>query len=155
MSRRTGVSHALNPPATTAADQAPQDIPARDVAALDVAGPEYEISLAGAQRLKERRQEPDRMAEVGVHLDDDVRLTGNKVLECRHVGSPEALLGRAVKDGNGRLCLCHLVGQLPRAVWRAVIDDQDVGVRDDAGDGVGYGADVLALVVGRNDYPDA
>ena len=48
----------------------------------------------------------------------------------------------------------HLVGQLAGAVGRPVVDDQDVSLWDGLQDGVGDGADVLALVVRRDDDPD-
>jgi hypothetical protein len=49
----------------------------------------------------------------------------------------------------------ELVRQLAGAVRGAVVDDQQVGLREDLEDGGRDGGQVLPLVVGRQNDPDA
>src|ERR1035437_6447153 len=59
-----------------------------------------------------------------------------------------------MEHGDGGVCGSHGVGQLAGAVRRPVVDDQDVSVRNGREHGLGDWADVLALVVRRDDDPD-
>ena len=124
------------------------------MAALDIAGPEDEVRPARLKRLQQSRQEADRMAEIGVDLDDDVGVAGEDIGEACNVGAAQTLLGLAMEDRDRGILPGQLVGQLPCAVGRAVVYDQDVGSRDRLEDRGADRADVVALVVGRDDDPN-
>jgi len=60
-----------------------------------------------------------------------------------------------MQDRDAGVVAGQLVGQIAGPVGRAVVDDEDVGLRHRREDRLDDRADVLALVVGRNEHPDA
>ena len=141
--------------AAAPADKPAEDVPTRDVPALDVSRAQHQVRPARQDGLQERRQEPHRVTEVGVDLDHDVGLPSQNVPEGGHVGASQALFGPAMKDRDAGVVAGQLVGQIAGSVGRAVVDDEDIGLRHRREDRLDDRADVLALVVGRNEHPDA
>ena len=70
------------------------------------------------------------------------------------VGPPETLLRRPMTDPDPRIRGGQLVGDPAGAVGRAVVDDEDRRGGQRLEDRGGDRADVLGLVVGREDDPD-
>ena len=66
------------------------------------------------------------MAEVGVHLEDQVVPVLERPAEAREVGLPQPGLARPVQHVDPRLGGGQLVGQLAGAVGRIVVHDQHV-----------------------------
>jgi hypothetical protein len=100
-----------------------------------------------------------RVAEVGVHLEDQVRSTGEGVPEPGEVGNAEPALIRPVENLDRVDLARKPVGDPSRSVGGVVVDDQDP-VR---GRGLGElrqhradeRRDVDRLVVGGEDQPGA
>ena len=147
--------HDAGEDAAASADDAAQDVPAWDLAALHITRPEDQVGPTGRQRLEQRRQEPHGVAEVGVYLDDDVGSARQHVAVGGHVGTAEPLLGLPMQDGDLWELAGQFVGQRTRSVRRAVVDDEDVRLRHSREDRPGDRTDVLTLVVCGNDDPDA
>ena len=134
--------------------QPPADAPIHHAAARGVARADDEIGLAGLDRGDERREHGRVVAEVGVHLDHDRGAAAERDAEAVEVRPPQALLGRPMPHPDARIRGGQLVGDPPGAVGRAVIDDEDRRGGQRLEDRGGDGADVLRLVVGRDDDPD-
>jgi hypothetical protein len=96
------------------------------------------------------------VAEISVHLDDGHRARlVEHAPEAVAVGDPEPLLAGPVEDLDPRVGGRQLVGQLAGSVRGAVVDDEQVGLREGLEDGGRDGRQVLPLVVGRQNDPDA
>jgi hypothetical protein len=96
------------------------------------------------------------VAEVGVHLDDG---RGFRLVEhaakAVAIRDPEPFLPGAVQDLDPGVGRCQLVGQLSRAVRGPIIDDQQPRLGQGIEDRRRDAGQVLPLVVGRQDDPDA
>ena len=122
---------------------------ARDVARAD--GHVVAFVLAGGQQA---RQVGRRMAEVGVHLEDEVVAVRQRPFEARDVCGAETLLAAALHQEN---TAAELFRHQPlhdggSAVGRTVVDDQNVEcVLLTADHGADDVLNVLLLVVRRDD----
>ena len=72
------------------------------------------------------------MGEVGVHLADQLGAAGERLAKAGDVGRAEALLARPVEHRDVRMLGGQPVGDLPGAVGRGVVDDQQVAAADQA-----------------------
>ena len=131
---------------SAAADHAPIPRPPDRPATGHVPSPECQVRAD-----HERRQEPWKVArvvgEVGVHLHHRVGVgTVEDPPKPGAVGGTEALLRRAVQDRDPRLPRSNGVGQVPRSIGGAIIDDQHVGLRKSLEDRAEDALQVLDLV---------
>ena len=74
---------------------------------------------------EQARQVGGVVGEVGVHLDDEICAARQRLAKARDVGGAETLLARPVKHRDVLVRRCEPLGDLPGAVGRGVIDDQD------------------------------
>ena len=95
------------------------------------------------------------MAEIGIHLDDRSRSTGEGDAEAVEIGAPESLLDGSVPDTDPRIGGGELVRQASGPIGRLVVDDEQDGRREGSEDRRRDRADVLGFVVGGQDHPDA
>ena len=65
------------------------------------------------------------MREVAVHLEHELGALGERPPEPGDVRGPDALLRLAVQHGDPRVLGREPVGDLARAVGRAVVDDEN------------------------------
>ena len=65
------------------------------------------------------------MGEVRVHLEHERRPFAQRHLEAGQVRLAQALLARPVQDPDARVLAREPVGELPGAVGRRVVHDQD------------------------------
>src|SRR2546428_2290947 len=103
-------------------DEAANDSPVLGAAALDVARAERE----GGTRLARCDQSPDVRGVVGegaVHLQNELCIAREGLLEPGDIGRTQALLAFAVKDGDEVELLCETVRDLAGAVGGVVVDD--------------------------------
>ena len=111
-----------------------------------------DVDLAVEDRLDQPLHLGRQVLAVGVERDDDLRPR----VDHQPVAGAQGGAAAAV-DHVARHRGAVLGGDLPGPVARAVVDDQDPG-RDPAylvGDAVEHVADVLGLVVGRDEDRDA
>ncbi len=126
--------------------------PVHDTPAGHVAGTEDGV---GVGQGREQRGEVLRgVRAVGVHLDDDLVLAGQRVPEAVEVGGAEAVLAGAVQDADPLVGGGEGVGELAGAVGAGVVDDEDVGVGQRGVQPRDGGTEVLPLVVGGNHDQD-
>jgi hypothetical protein len=96
------------------------------------------------------------VAEIGIHLDDGHRARlVEHAPEAVAVRDPQPLLAGAVEDLDPWVGGRQLVGQLAGPVRGAVVDDEQVGLREGLENGARDGGQVLPLVVGWQNDPDA
>jgi hypothetical protein len=141
--------------AAAARDDASHDPPVDGPAALHVARADDEVRRVPDDGRDERREHRRIVAEVGIHLDDDARAAVEGGAEPVEVRPAEALLAGAMADTDLRVGCRQLVGQAARAIRRVVVDDEQGRTGERGSDRFGDRADVLGLVVGREDDPRA
>ena len=74
--------------------------------------------------------------------------------EAVEIGAAQALLGRPMTDTDARIGDGEPVGKVAGAIRRAVVHDEQRGLRQGVEDGGRDRADVVGLVVGGQDDPD-
>src|SRR5207248_1399770 len=141
----------------TLAHQAPQRAPVAHTAAGHVARAQGQIG-AGTHSPQQAGEVGGIVREVAVHLHQKARLAIERVAEAGQVGGTDAALLAAMEHFQPIALARQAVGDLARAIGRAVIHDQHakaIGRR--AGEHLPRGSDdrldVVALVVGREDQP--
>ena len=106
--------------------EAPQRAPVLHAPAFHVARAEHEI---GVLRSGEQPRHVLRVVrEVAVHLEDQLGAVRERLPERGEVRRPEALLPRPVENVDVGELGRELVGELPGAVRRAVVDDEDARI---------------------------
>ena len=95
------------------------------------------------------------VAEVGVHVDEEIVVLLHGVAHAGQDGGAEAELAGAVHDVHARIGRRHLVGQLAGAVGRIVVDDQHVRRGQFVVNSLHERTEVVALVVGGQRNQDA
>ena len=141
--------------AAAARDDPAGERPVHDPAARRVARADDDVGGALHDRRDQVGQDGRVVAEVGVHLDDDLGAALERAGEAVEIGAAEARLHRAVADPDARVRRRHLVGQPARAVRRPVVDDEQGRAREGLEDGGGDRADVLGFLVRGEDDPGA
>ncbi|EAU64893.1 hypothetical protein STIAU_5457 [Stigmatella aurantiaca DW4/3-1] len=130
-----------------AADELPANAPVHRAPPRDVARAQHQV-CSPLGRIENRREVPRIVAEVRVHLDDVGVARIERPAEGGQIGAAKPLLLLPVKHPDARLLGRQRVGDLPGAIRRVVIDDEDVhpglGLEHRTGDGL----DVLRFVVG-------
>ena len=91
---------------------------------MHVARSDHQVGPLGS--LQQARQIGRVMGEVGVHLQDQRGAAGEGAPEAGDVGGAESFLAWPVQDADVLVALGQPLGDLPGAVGRTVIDDQDV-----------------------------
>ena len=79
---------------------------------------------AGSRAGKQARQVCADRGEVGVHLDDELCTSRQRLAKPCDVGGAETLLARPVKHRDVLVRRREPLGDLPGAVGRGVIDDR-------------------------------
>ena len=110
--------------------------PVHDADAVEVSRTNYEIG-AVCRHLDHRRQVLRVVRQVGVHLADQVGVTGNRETEAFEVRDAKAALSCAMEHAHapgklGRKC----IGNSSRAIRRLIVEHQYLGARhrQDVGD---------------------
>ena len=142
--------------AAAARDDPPAEPPVDDPAARGVARADDEVG-----RVRRRSGRSGRAGRAGSWLKSAsiwttvVAPPASATREAVEVGAAEALLEGAMADPDPRVGGGQRVGQPSGAVGRAVVDDEQRRGRQRREDGGRDRPDVLGLVVGRQDDPDA
>jgi hypothetical protein len=87
------------------------------------------------------------MAEVGVHVDEQIVIVLQSVAHAGQDGRAQAELAGAVQDVDARVGRRQLIRQRASAVGRIVINDQHVGGGHGGVDLPKQGRQVVALLV--------
>ena len=96
------------------------------------------------------------MREVGVHLHHQLGAAGERAAKARDVGGTQPLLALAVEDLDVVVLGGETVGDAAGAVGRVVVHDQDPAIGGQPlTDSDHQPLEVVGLVVGRQDHPDA
>ena len=105
---------------------------------------------AAVDGIEEGGQPLRRMRKIGVH-GCDVRIAVlQSVGKSGQVGGPQSLLCRSGEDVQSRFLEHAVAHQVPGAVGRSVVHDQDVQVRRDLGNPLDERQDVCRFVISRN-----
>src|SRR3954470_197092 len=119
--------HGTRVDAARSRQEPPVPWPAVDPSPAHVAGPEHDVG-ARPRGGEQARKVGGVVGEVGVHLEDVVRRGGEREPEARDVRAGEASLRRPVQDMDAPVRRGERVGDVPRSVRGAVVDDQDRAV---------------------------
>src|SRR5690606_34759278 len=118
--------------------------------AVLITGAEYEVRfLYGLQELRQVRRV---MREIRVHLEDEVVAALQRPFEACEVRGAQPKLGRTVDHVHTLLRLHYLVDYRTRTVRRPVVHHQYLQPLILLQNSLRKACDVLALVVGGNDY---
>ena len=132
-------------------DETPMNRPIRGRAAGHITGANRQV-----RPFFDRRDQSGQIGrivpEVGVHLDDNLRVAFEKVVEGSGIGGAESFLCLAMHDRYPVVIPAESVGNATGAVGGGVIDYENVV--SEVGDGSGQVGKVLALVVGGYDDRD-
>ena len=150
---RAEAQHRAREQRATARDEAPAETPVDDPAAARVAGTDDQVGRALDDRGDECGQEGRIVAEVGVHLDDDLGAALERDREPVEVGAAEALLGSPMADQDPLVGRGQLIGDPTGPIGRRVVDHEQRRPGQGRQDRLRHGPDVVGLVVGRQDDP--
>ena len=114
-----------------------------------------EVGAVLARRRHERWQRRRVVRPVGVHLHDDRRSACERHTEAVEVRPTETLLGGSMSDAHVIVRGSECVRDLPRAVGRAVVHDEQRGPGQRLSDRCADRGQVLRLVVRGQHNPDA
>ena len=109
-----------------------------------------------ARFFQQQRDVLGLVGKVGIHLDDKISAERQRALKALDISGTQALFFRAMQNVEPAF-VCRFFAQrfsdFSRAIRRAVVDDQQVKIRDVEREERRHDArDVLALVVGwQND----
>src|SRR5215217_1962478 len=91
------------------------------------------------------------MRKICIHLNHVVIAPRQSILEAIQVGGAKPLLASALQHLHSGGLLCESLDQLSSAVWRAIVDDQNIQRLFYFEDGGDQGSEILSFVVGRDD----
>lgn len=90
------------------------------------------------------------MTEIGVHRDDIVIAALLGILKASDERSSQALFPGTMKNLNPIVAHGKFIRQISRAIWRIVVNDQDVGCWQERVDLLEQGSQIFSLIVGRD-----
>ena len=129
----------------------PRERPAHRAAAGHAAGADRHIRRLARHGL-ERRQEPRNVgrivAEVGIHVYRDFEATAAGEPKAFEDRTAQAAATAADEHVEARLATGPLAGDLPCAIGRIVVDDQELNVGRAGEHGIDQMLDVFPFVVG-------
>src|SRR5207253_71936 len=139
------------------ADQAPHQPPVAHAAAGNVARAQCQV-CACAHGCQQAREVRGVVREVAVHLDQKAGAAVERMAKAGQVSGPDPVLLAAVQDLHPLALARQAVGDLARAVRRAVVHHEHAmavasGPRENRSRRTHHALEVLGLVVGRKDQP--
>src|SRR5919199_4685021 len=132
--------------AATSTYQTAQHRPVLGSPPRNIAGADHHVCVLSRPQQTWQILRP--MGEVGIHLDDELVVVGQRVLEAFHVSSGESLLAPALYHPHPARLPGKRLGQRSGAIRRPVIDDEDVKFAVCSQDFKDQAREVLTLVVG-------